>query len=177
MMAATPTQQALNEAHRARQARYAAAARNAANKAKPALVLLHSPKQDIWLDRPQQDAHCISYRAAIPDLAKIGANRLKRYIAIRCHELGASYWGVMSGFRSVETVAFRDQLIWEIKTHVKPDISWPELGRLFGRDHSTAISAYRRAAAAHGDEEAAEYVRKQRERFVRFNRDKKARGE
>lgn len=177
LSAYSPTQERLAAEYRARQAKYAAAARNAANNAKPALVLLQSPKRDIEIDRPQQDAHCVSYRSALPDLHKVGMHRLKRYVVVRCHELGVSCWNVFSGFKSDDVVKARDQIVWEIKAHVKPEMSWPELGRLFCRDHSSVISSFHRGAARNGDEGAAERVRQQRAKHAQHHRDRKARGE
>ena len=56
----------------------------------------------------------------------------------------------------------RDMIVFEIKTDVKPGISYPELGRLFGKDHTSAILSYHRHAARLGDPESAARIERKR---------------
>ncbi|MCP8895328.1 hypothetical protein KYK29_10320 [Shinella daejeonensis] len=73
---------------------------------------------------------------------------LKNYIVSRCDELGLSYEEMIGPRKTDEIARARHMLMWEIKTHVKPSISLPELGRLFGgRDHTTALHGVRRHTA------------------------------
>jgi hypothetical protein len=73
---------------------------------------------------------------------------LKAYIRRRALEMGFTYAEVIGPSRKVKLVEARHQIIWEIKRVVKPDVSYPELGRLFGgRDHTTTLHAVRRVDA------------------------------
>lgn len=82
---------------------------------------------------------------------------LKAYITSRCEELGIPY-EVMVGPRKTDDIASaRRMLMWEIKRKIKPSISFPELGRLFGgRDHTTALHAVHKHDAIMGAPEGVE---------------------
>lgn len=70
------------------------------------------------------------------------------HLLMRCTEEGISYELMAGPNRQRNIVHFRQKLMWEIKTIVKPSITWPELGRLFGgRDHTTALHGVRAHAA------------------------------
>lgn len=66
---------------------------------------------------------------------------LKLYIKRRCREFGCSYREMVSSCRREDLTECRQLLMYEIKTVVKPDISYPVLGKLFNREHKTAWHA------------------------------------
>lgn len=97
------------------------------------------------------DAHVKAYRR----WQMISTNGpCSAHLAARCAEEGIPYELMAGPNRQREIVHFRQKLMWEIKTIVKPSITWPELGRLFGgRDHTTALHGVRaHAARIHGKE-------------------------
>jgi hypothetical protein len=71
----------------------------------------------------------------------------------------------MVGPRKTDDIASaRRMLMWEIKRQIKPSISFPELGRLFGgRDHTTALHAVHKHDAIMG---APEGVAKRERRRI-----------
>lgn len=70
---------------------------------------------------------------------------LRTYILKRCDELGVTYGDIVGPSRTHRIVEARHLVIWEIKTVVKPEISYPELGRLFGgRDHTSILHSVRK---------------------------------
>lgn len=72
---------------------------------------------------------------------------VKSYIVSRCEELGIPYQEMIGPRKTDDIAHARHMLMWEIKTTVKPSISYPELGRLFGgRDHTTALHGVRQHA-------------------------------
>ncbi|WP_430438979.1 helix-turn-helix domain-containing protein [Shinella sp.] len=87
------------------------------------------------------DAHVRAYRR----WQMIAANGpCTAHILKRCAEARVSYEAVIGPCRKHRVAQFRHLLMWEIKTMVKPTISYPELGRLFGgRDHTTALHGVR----------------------------------
>ena len=72
------------------------------------------------------------------------AAHLKR----RCEELGYDVSEITGLSRRRGVVEARHLIIWEIKRCLKPEISYPELGRLFGgRDHTTILHAVQKIDA------------------------------
>lgn len=149
----TPTQQALIEAHKARQARYAAAARKVKQTPmEPARrpIVARMPKAvPMWLLMPIQfDAHVVAYRLSQIVSVQLAGSPIKQYIYKRCQEMGMDMAKVLGNSRKRPLVEARQLLIWEVKTKVKPSITLPELGRVFGgRDHTTCLHALRRVEA------------------------------
>ena len=87
------------------------------------------------------DAHLHDWRIEL--LAR--SSPLKAYIIRRSAELGYDFNHTMKRSRKREIVDVRHLIMWEIKRLVKPEISYPELGRLFGGyDHTSCLSAVRR---------------------------------
>ncbi|MBX5238649.1 helix-turn-helix domain-containing protein [Rhizobium sp. NLR22b] len=68
----------------------------------------------------------------------------KDYMRRRCKELGITMKDLCGPRRAHPLVDHRQLIMWELKMIVKPEISYPELGRLFRRDHTTALWAVRR---------------------------------
>lgn len=87
------------------------------------------------------DAHVMAFRR----WQLIAANGpCTAHILKRCAEARVPYEAVIGPCRKHRVAQFRHLLMWEIKTMVKPSISYPELGRLFGgRDHTTALHGVR----------------------------------
>ncbi|WP_085859931.1 helix-turn-helix domain-containing protein [Rhizobium sp. TAL182] len=91
-----------------------------------------------WGDM-QFDAHMAEWR-------KRNMHPTKDYMRRRCKELGITMKDLCGPRRTHPLVDHRQLIMWELKTIVKPDISYPELGRLFGRDHTTCLYAVRAIA-------------------------------
>lgn len=142
--------QRLQAEHKARQARWRAAARRVPQDPK---VL--PPKQDyvrtmvkqipLWTMEPIHfDDHVKALDRWRAEIFLAPASPLRTYIKRRCEELEVEYRAIMSVTRRRDVVEARQLIMWEIKTHVKPEITLPELGRLFDRDHTTVLHAVRR---------------------------------
>lgn len=100
----------------------------------------------------QQDHHVRVWQKLKADQA----SPCRNYILRRCAELGVSFEKeIKPDVRTRNIVEIRDQIVYEVKKFVKPGISWPELGRLIDRDHSSVFSMYNRAAMREGDPIAA----------------------
>lgn len=66
----------------------------------------------------------------------------KDFIRKRSVELGFDYETIVGPNRTKAVSRARHIIMWEIKTVVKPEISYPELGRQFGsRDHTSCLWA------------------------------------
>lgn len=151
----------MQAAHKARQARFQTAARV---QSKVLAKLEQEPKaiplriKPIWMfGHTSFDHHVLTFQSFFEQRRRAGGHRIKQYILTRATELGSSYAEVLSHSRKRRLVAIRDQIIWEIKTQVKPEISFPELGRLMGgRDHTSILHSYRKmeAMASSADSEA-----------------------
>lgn len=95
----------------------------------------------IYRDKSQKDAHVIAWRKWLSEQG----NPCKAYIKRRCLELGVHYDAVIGPMRLRSVVPARHLIMWEIKRLVKPSISYPELGRMFGgRDHTSTLHAVRK---------------------------------
>ncbi|CDM57659.1 Chromosomal replication initiator protein dnaA [Rhizobium favelukesii] len=72
----------------------------------------------------------------------------KAHMRRRCEDFGITMEELTGRSRRHPIVEYRQLVMWEIKTIIKPEISYPEIGRLFGgKDHTTALWAVRRVAA------------------------------
>lgn len=105
----------------------------------------------LYRDQYPKDAHVRSWEAW-----KAGqGSPCKQYVKSRCEELEVPYEKVVGPCRSRRFVDVRQLIMWELKTIVKPTISYPELGRLFGgRDHTTCLWAVRKIQAQREKEQA-----------------------
>lgn len=95
------------------------------------------------------DHHALNWRGRKAQwyAAQAAANGspMQRYIRGRCEADGFHYADVIGPCRERRLTDFRQKLMYEIKTQVKPEISFAALGNLFGgRDHTTAIHACQR---------------------------------
>lgn len=98
------------------------------------------------------DAHVKAYRR----WQMISTNGpCSAHLAMRCAEEGVCFEVISGPSRKRSIVHFRQKLMWEIKTMVRPSISWPEMGRLFGgRDHTTVLHGVKAHAARLNGKEA-----------------------
>lgn len=164
---ATPAQKAITEAYKARRARWEAAAAKVQQDQPPA-------RKDVWTWSPEreaveQDEHMRDWETWSEGLPRL--KRLRLILAARAAELGTSYRKVVTPSRDPALVALRHKLLWELRTHVEPGISWAELARVMRMDHSTVMYAFHKLEAQiSGSEEAKAYVRRQRGRMAAWNR-------
>lgn len=130
---------------------HAAVRRRLFNPPKPkqitvAAVETASARKHVSRDKLRQhDAHVMAYRRW--KIICIGGP-CTMHVMKRCAEVGFSFEDVTGPSRQRDLTHFRQMLMWELKTIVKPSISWPEMGRLFGgRDHTTVLHGVRAHAA------------------------------
>ncbi|KQV83259.1 helix-turn-helix domain-containing protein [Rhizobium sp. Root1220] len=99
------------------------------------------PRSPMWRKWPIKfDAHVIEWRERM-------LSPCKAHMRSRCKELGITMKALCGLRRTHPLVDYRQLIMWELKTIVKPEMSYPELGRLFGgRDHTTGLHAVRRIA-------------------------------
>ena len=149
-----------HQAHKERQARFAKAVAKAQRKEQdlPKLIYINpiaaKPQLPKCLTAPlakhlsnirtpewkrkaiQYDAHVKKWRFETGQMHMT----CKDYIRLRSVELGSDYETVIGPCRIKKVTRVRHLIMWEIKTKVKPGISYPELGRLFGgRDQTSAL--------------------------------------
>jgi hypothetical protein len=120
-------------------------------KALPAPVVEETPERaPLWRDAETRfDAHMADYRKHLFNQAR----KIDAYIERRAVELGFTY-EEMVGNRRFRPLTYARQLIWwELKTSVKPDATWKELGRAMGnKDHSSAFHGYYKIEALKAQE-------------------------
>lgn len=86
------------------------------------------------------DAHIVAWQK----WRASAGSPLKNYIVTRCEELGIPYETIISQRKTNDVAFARQMIMWEIKNIVKPETSYPAIGRMFGgRDHTTVIHAIR----------------------------------
>ena len=87
------------------------------------------------------DAHMYAWREELVDRAC----PLKAYIKRRAAQLGFTYGEMITRGRERDRIEAKHLIMWEIKRIVKPDASFPEIGRLFGgMDHTSVMSAVKK---------------------------------
>jgi hypothetical protein len=127
----------------------------------------------------QHDAHVTNWKAwkAAHEAAQAALNGTpcKSYIMARCEALGVSYDDVVGKSRARQVVEARQILMYEIKTKVKPSISFPDLGRLFNRDHTVALHSINKVMAALGDPVSLQRMERKKERTEGYKAAAKAR--
>lgn len=132
----TPTQWALHEAKKARQARQAIMASR---------VKANDNERDmrpLWArERITFEAHVNEYRRAMINFV----SPRKAFVIERAREFGFTLAELTAKSRRTDLVYARQMIMMEVKDKW-PEISLPELGRLFGGfDHTTILHALRRA--------------------------------
>lgn len=96
------------------------------------------------------DEHVLCWRE------HLGRERMThaQYIRVRCREIGVKVEDIMGDSRYRKHVWPRQMLMWEVKQR-SPDISFPQLGRIFGgRDHTTMLHGIRAHERRMADERA-----------------------
>jgi hypothetical protein len=154
----TPSQAAFHEAAKARAMRKLEAAKKLTEpktiayfddapklSAAPASRVAIKQKHLVVDRQPEWKTKAISFDAHIKQwLLENGELQLscKEYIRLRAVELAIDYETLIGPNRGRAVVAARHLVMWEVKTFVKPHMSFPELGRVFGgRDHTSALFA------------------------------------
>lgn len=98
-------------------------------------------KHDAVVTRSKDKRHKRSSPATKPRLAMPpAAQRIVRLVAFYT---GVTEESIMSGDKSNQTVAARNIALWFIRAGVQ-SASYPDIGRWFGRDHTTILAAVRR---------------------------------
>ncbi|MBN7804886.1 hypothetical protein JZX86_05845 [Agrobacterium rosae] len=94
------------------------------------------------------NAHVSAWKTWQREQADVVGSPLRCYIRQRAIEHGYTFAEIVGPSRNFKLVAVRHRIMWEVKTQVKPTITFPELGRLFGnRDHTSALWAVRKIDA------------------------------
>lgn len=78
------------------------------------------------------------------------ANPVTAYLKSRCAALGISFADMMAATRGKKRMTeARALLMWEVRTKF-PDMSFPKIGRIFGRDHTSVLHAFKKIEATRG---------------------------
>ncbi len=86
--------------------------------------------------------HVIRWQA---HMCKAALNPAKSYLATRAVELGFTPEQMVAQDRRRPTALARQIIIYELKASVKPDMSFPDIGRLMGgRDQGTIFHAFKK---------------------------------
>jgi hypothetical protein len=84
------------------------------------------------------DAHVIAYRQwKVTD-----GLSMRRYIAKRAESFGFTIHEIRGSGRKAELVSVRQMLMWEVRK--KFGKSYTEIGRIFNKDHTCVLGAYRK---------------------------------
>lgn len=103
------------------------------------------------------NAHVSAWKTWQREQADVMGSPLRCYIRQRAIEHGYTFAEIVGPSRNFKLVAVRHRIMWEVKTQVKPTITFPELGRLFGgRDHTSALFAYRKMEAIEAEKSRVE---------------------
>lgn len=150
----TPSQRAWHEAAKAREADRAKKARRLALRTSSDFVssapIVTRPKPSpTWLKNPSHfDAHVWCWRAWIREQVDIAASPTRTYIRKRALDFGLSYAQMADRRRFQHIVPVKHLIMWEIKTQIDPEMSYPDLGRHFGGlDHTSVLYAVRKIQA------------------------------
>lgn len=146
----TPTKIALYKAAQERARKRLMAARMVvANANKTALLAAPEVKETAKAPRREVDEnhHVLEWRKWI---IREKTAPIRTYIEQRCAEAGINVDKLLSASRRRDVTEFRQLLMWEIKMEVRPDMSLPEIGRVFARDHTTVLSAIRKISKEKG---------------------------
>ncbi|MGQ3213797.1 helix-turn-helix domain-containing protein [Shinella sp.] len=94
------------------------------------------------LDKRPKDAHVLAWKVW---KVMIGARPCREYVRDRCNQLGVDFQDVLGPSRSQPISFIRHLLMWEIKTKIRREMSYPDIGRVFGgRDHTSVLFACRK---------------------------------
>jgi chromosomal replication initiator protein len=152
-------------AHKARQARFIAAAALEKQRLRaiqppppapaPRPHRRPPPPAPIVVPRPRAaaDLHVTAYRVWRFEQTPLGA-AVARYVEARCTALGVSLEDLAGPSRLRPHAAARQQMMWELKQGFR--LSLPQIGRYFGgRDHTTVLHAVRKMSSLSGKAGAA----------------------
>lgn len=146
----TPSQFALHKAAQERARKRLMAARMvAANANENAMLAAPEVKEAAKAERLEidQNHHVLTWRIWI---SRFSGRRIRTYIEQRCAEAGINVDKLLSASCRRDVTEFRQLLMWEIKMEVRPDMSLPEIGRVFARDHTTVLYAIRKISKEKG---------------------------
>lgn len=87
-----------------------------------------------WIDM-EFDHHVTAWRIE-------HVNPTRAYLRRRCYELGVSFEDIIGTSRTHDLIHPRQLLMWETKTVLGK--SYPEIGRLFRKDHTTILWAVKK---------------------------------
>lgn len=94
------------------------------------------------LDKRPKDAHVSAWKVW---KTMIGARPCREYVRDRCSQLGVDLQDVLGPSREKSISFIRHLLMWEIKTKIRTEMSYPDIGRIFGgRDHTSVLFACRK---------------------------------
>lgn len=109
--------------------------------------LMGKPVKEIVRPQPapvvgvQQDHHV---RAWEKWKLSMPIGRLSRYVFTRCIELGANFNDVIGPTRHSELIPVRHLLMWELRYKLAPQPTFPEIGLVFKRDHTSVLHAVKK---------------------------------
>ena len=92
--------------------------------------------------RPLADAHVRAWWAHMT--ASVSGAPVRDYVRARCSQLGVPYTDVIGVCRTKAIVTARHKLIIEVRERY-PHLSSVQIGRVFGKDHSSIIHCFAKA--------------------------------
>ncbi|MCA0340174.1 MAG: hypothetical protein LCH99_10610 [Proteobacteria bacterium] len=100
----------------------------------------------------------------------IGARPCREYVRDRCIQLGVDLQDVLGPNRAKPISFIRHLLMWEIKTKIRTEMSYPDIGRIFGgRDHTSVLFACRKIQEMI-DGQPNDFMERKRRAIVEYQR-------
>ncbi len=155
----TPSQLNWHQAAKERELRKIKAAQQNARRARP--MPLAAPvrtyvepivypimQEPAWsVSKTRFDDHVTAWMRYKKEQDDIAASPMRAHIKKRALELLSTYDDTVSHSRRRIDVVPRHITMWEIKTFVKPNASLPEIGAIYGLDHTSVLHGIRRIQA------------------------------
>lgn len=119
------------------------------------------------LDKRPKDAHVTAWKVW---RTMIGARPCREYVRYRCIQLGVDLKDVLGPNRAKPISFIRHLLMWEIKTKIRTEMSYPDIGRIFGgRDHTSVLFACRKIQEMI-DGQPNDFMERKRRAIVEYQR-------
>ncbi|NTJ00333.1 hypothetical protein G6L07_08345 [Agrobacterium rhizogenes] len=111
------------------------------------VVVLAPPAEERVEPRPDASAHVEAWTAW--RLVQASRHDPEAYVKARCTQLGIGFVEMRSGTRRMAITGRRQELMFEV-CWLFPSLSFPKIGRIFNKDHTTVIHALTKVCAARG---------------------------
>lgn len=175
----TPSQIALHQAAKERAWRKIEAAKQNTRRALPEQlpapvrtyvepIVYPIMQEPAWtVSKTRFDDHVTAWIRWRKEQDDIAASPMRAHIKKRALELLSTYDDTVSHSRRRIDVVPRHITMWEIKTFVKPNASLPEIGAIYGLDHTSVLHGVRRIQAIVDAGKLDEFVAEHMDRAMR----------